>query len=64
MDYYKSPSFSRSSLLCELVKARQEVNQLLQQSVQEQQLLVENAQFTAAHRDTQHGKKLALLTLM
>ena len=52
--------FSSFSLLRDLVKARQEMNQLLQQSIQEQQLLLENAELmiTAAHRDPpQHGKK-------
>ena len=37
-------------LLRELLKSRQEVNQLLHQSVDEQQLLLENAQLTAAQR--------------
>ena len=54
-------STSCCRLLRELVKARQEVNQLLQQSVQEQQLLLENAHLTAAHRDTQDGKKIDII---
>ena len=54
---------SRCRLLRELVKARQEVNQLLQQSVEEQQLLLENAHLTAAHRDTQDGKKIDIINM-
>ena len=46
-------------LLRQLVKVRQEMNQLLQHSVTEQQLLIENAQLTASHR---HGDGKCLKT--
>lgn len=47
-------------LLRELVKARQEMNQLLHQSVSEEQLLLENAQLTTIQR-SEGGKALRIL---
>lgn len=44
-------------LLRELLKSRQELNELLHQSVAKQQLLLENAQLTAAQR-SKVGKTL------
>ena len=48
-------------LLRELVKARQEMNQLLQQTVEEQQLLVENARVTTPHHSEEGKMNLVFL---